>query len=340
MRQVRIDAATAQSPGPVLQADLLPLAGHLGTSLGAVDAAGQVQEAVATDAFGQLRIPGSPANPGGFTSAPAGGWQQSHLFAGEYWDQDSQLLYLRARWYDPQIGRFISADPFEGRQRDPRSLNRYGYAHGDPVHGRDPSGRMSLAETSAVSDIQGLMSVASRVGTVLNIHSRVNSTIEPVMGIRQLLVMFEGDLTTSTPRSIPTRIDFSEAAEKFVRGATKAISIGKTDWVTGYVADYGAGKRMSAYVIYLPVLVPQFPTLVSTGRSINGKPVKVGLGAPGGKIGSLGGVGVVMGKERQLFRMDIGLTPTGHITGRGFELDTFNEPPFSFHVYRWHGGPR
>ena len=57
MRQVRIDAATGQSPGPVLQADLLPLAGHLGTSLGAVDAAGQVQEAVATDAFGQPRIP-------------------------------------------------------------------------------------------------------------------------------------------------------------------------------------------------------------------------------------------------------------------------------------------
>ena len=127
MRQLRIDAATGQSPGPAIQADLLPLAGHLGTSLGAVDAAGQVQEAVATDAFGQLRIPGSPANPGGFTNDPAGGWQQSHLFAGEYWDQDSQLLYLRARWYDPKLGRFISGDPFEGRQRaDWRHLNRPG----------------------------------------------------------------------------------------------------------------------------------------------------------------------------------------------------------------------
>jgi hypothetical protein len=40
-----------------------------------------------------------------------------------------------------------------------------------------------------------------------------------------------------------------------------------------------------------------------------------------------------------LFRMDIGLTPTGHIGGAS-ELKTFDDPPFSFHVYDWRGGPR
>jgi hypothetical protein len=58
---------------------------------------------------------------------------------------------LRARWYDPKIGGFISGDPFEGRQRDPRSLNRYVYAHGDPLHGKDPGGRTNMAETSFVA---------------------------------------------------------------------------------------------------------------------------------------------------------------------------------------------
>lgn len=93
-------------------------------------------------------------------------------------------------------------------------------------------------------------------------------------------------------------------------------------------------------MLYLPVLAPQIPSLVSTGTKINGKPVKVGLGAPNGAMGSLGGIGVVMGKERMLFRMDIGLTPAGHITGRGSEISTFDEDPFSFHVYDWRGGPR
>jgi RHS repeat-associated protein len=129
--------------GPLL-VHLFPLNGHLGTSMGAVDANGEVVEEVDADAFGNLDQTGQ--------------LKQGHLYAGEYWDQDSQLLYLRARWYDPKIGRFISADPFEGKPRDPRSLNRYVYAHSDPVHGSDPSGKFSMAETSIASNIQSTLS--------------------------------------------------------------------------------------------------------------------------------------------------------------------------------------
>jgi RHS repeat-associated protein len=106
--------------------DLFPLPGHLSTSLGAVNANGDVVEEVDVDAFGN--------------HLQSGELKQSHGYTGEYWDQDAQLLYLRARWYDPRTGRFISADPFEGKQRDPRSLNRYAYAHNDPLHNTDPTG--------------------------------------------------------------------------------------------------------------------------------------------------------------------------------------------------------
>ena len=191
-------------PESSLQADLLPLAGHLGTSLGAVDAAGQVQEAVATDAFGQLRIPGSPANPGGFTSAPAGGWQQSHLFAGEYWDQDSQLLYLRARWYDPQIGRFISADPFEGRQTDPKSLNRYSYAHGDPVHGTDPTGAFSMGELNSGLNVQGVLVNAAKDQAIGYLQDRIFGGDDKVDGPPSLYEMLLATLVKSVAGSIGT----------------------------------------------------------------------------------------------------------------------------------------
>lgn len=143
-----------QSQGSSAAHDLFPLHGHLGTSLGAIDANGNVVEEVDADAFGNLDQPT--------------GLKQTHLYTGQYWDQDAQLLYLRARWYDPKIG-FISPDPFEGRQSDPRSLNRYSYAHSDPVHGTDPSGEMNAGESGAIAGGIGALSTLSlpAVGTYL-----------------------------------------------------------------------------------------------------------------------------------------------------------------------------
>lgn len=138
--------------------DLFPLHGHLGTSLGALNADGDLIEQVGADAFGNLDQPS--------------GLKQAHLYAGEYWDQDAQLLYLRARWYDPRIGRFISADPVEGKTQDPQSLNRYAYAHSDPVHRVDPRGEMSFGEAmSAVSNIG--VSVAVRVTVLASQYPRL-----------------------------------------------------------------------------------------------------------------------------------------------------------------------
>jgi RHS repeat-associated protein len=92
----------------------------------------------------------------------------------EYWDQDAQLLYLRARWYDPRIGRFISGDPFEGKQSDPRSLNRYVYGHSDPVRNIDPTGAFSLGEMSTT--MGNVVGMASRA---YNAYDFVHSLVAP-----------------------------------------------------------------------------------------------------------------------------------------------------------------
>ncbi|HEV8304365.1 MAG TPA: RHS repeat-associated core domain-containing protein, partial [Gemmatimonadales bacterium] len=59
------------------------------------------------------------------------------------WEGDStRLYYMRARWYDPSTGRFVSEDPL-GLSAGP---NQYGFAGGNPVDGRDPSGLGMLPE--------------------------------------------------------------------------------------------------------------------------------------------------------------------------------------------------
>ncbi|HLY97701.1 MAG TPA: RHS repeat-associated core domain-containing protein [Candidatus Angelobacter sp.] len=55
-------------------------------------------------------------------------------------DSESGLDYAQARFNSPALGRFISLDPVSGSIGDPQSLNRYAYAHNDPVNLTDPSG--------------------------------------------------------------------------------------------------------------------------------------------------------------------------------------------------------
>jgi uncharacterized protein RhaS with RHS repeats len=51
------------------------------------------------------------------------------------------MYYLRARYYNPLTGRFMSRDPEDGKAIDPKSLHKYLYAGGDPVDALDPTGR-------------------------------------------------------------------------------------------------------------------------------------------------------------------------------------------------------
>lgn len=57
-------------------------------------------------------------------------------------DEELDLVYLNARYYDPIAGRFLSADSVVRDALAPQSLDRYAYVEGDPVNYIDPSGHM------------------------------------------------------------------------------------------------------------------------------------------------------------------------------------------------------
>ncbi|WP_410514400.1 RHS repeat-associated core domain-containing protein [Paenibacillus sp. BR2-3] len=68
------------------------------------------------------------------------GISNSFKYAGEIYDEDTGLYYLRARYYDPSIGRFLNEDTYEGQITNPLSLNLYTYGHNNPLMFIDPSG--------------------------------------------------------------------------------------------------------------------------------------------------------------------------------------------------------
>ncbi len=63
-----------------------------------------------------------------------------HRCTGYRDDGDAGLLYIGARWYDPTVGRWTSADKWLGDIYQPLSLNRYLYGEHEPVMRVDPSG--------------------------------------------------------------------------------------------------------------------------------------------------------------------------------------------------------
>lgn len=63
-----------------------------------------------------------------------------HQFTGEYRDATPDHYYLRARYYDPLTGRFLTRDPFPGFATEPQSQNPYAYVSNNPVRYTDPSG--------------------------------------------------------------------------------------------------------------------------------------------------------------------------------------------------------
>jgi RHS repeat-associated protein len=67
-------------------------------------------------------------------------------YSGEQSDGLLGLYYLRARYYNPITGRFMTMDPELGNVSDPDSLHRYLYSRNDPVNRIDPTGRQDLEE--------------------------------------------------------------------------------------------------------------------------------------------------------------------------------------------------
>jgi RHS repeat-associated protein len=116
----------------------------LGSARQLTDVAGALALAQSFDPYGGLlSSQGSAATPYGFT--------------GEWGDDASGLIYLRARYYLPQAGIFTARDPFPGVATLPVTLQPYLYAAGNPLRYTDPSGRFIFLPLLAVAAVGGLV---------------------------------------------------------------------------------------------------------------------------------------------------------------------------------------
>lgn len=63
-------------------------------------------------------------------------------YTGHVHDRETGLTYMQARYYDPEIGRFMGIDPFGFKEDNPIMFNRYAYANNNPYKFTDPNGEL------------------------------------------------------------------------------------------------------------------------------------------------------------------------------------------------------
>src|SRR3989339_109479 len=78
--------------------------------------------------------------PYGTTYASNGSIDTPRKYTGQILDDNTGLYYYNARYYDPQLGTFLTPDIFIQNLYDPQSLNRYAYCRNNPIIYADPDG--------------------------------------------------------------------------------------------------------------------------------------------------------------------------------------------------------
>ena len=149
------------------------------------NAAGTVTDSYEYDAFGNsFTVSGTTPN--------------NYLYRGEQYDPDLGLYYLRARYYNPATGRFMSRDPNEpklrhpdGKPINPRELHKYLYAGGDSVNFADPSGRASLTEF--------VLAFSMAVGSIFGAPAEVEELEHIEVAVEYIDEAIETVLTESAP---------------------------------------------------------------------------------------------------------------------------------------------
>jgi RHS repeat-associated protein len=196
-----------------------------------VDAGGAVQSAASYEPFGAHVTNGA----------------SSYGFAGE-WSDPTGLVYLRARFYSPELGIFLSRDPFPGFQTQPASLTPYQYAYNNPVLLTDPSGKNPLL-------LEGLL------GSAISNYGYLNEGMCPWEALENIIALINlgigeddpiTDFIVSLPFSDKFYSDLATALD-IVAWAIDAFSAG----VVTYGGIFGAGIGAP----FIPAGGPEVPVV-------------------------------------------------------------------------------
>lgn len=127
---------------------------HLGSTSVVLDETSAIKEKITYTPWGEVKS---------YDKFGAGAEVARFYFTGKKLDDETGLYYFGARYYNPKLGRFLTADTIVQSPYNPQTLNRYTYCNNNPVNLVDPTGHSWFKKVFG----GGSGFVASAIGAVL-----------------------------------------------------------------------------------------------------------------------------------------------------------------------------
>ncbi|MBP1473704.1 RHS repeat-associated core domain-containing protein [Frateuria sp. MAH-13] len=138
-------------------------------------------------------------------------------YTGHVEDPDTGLVYMQQRYYDPEVGRFLSVDPVTAYSNPIGAFNRYWYASDNPYKFTDPDGRSVLTKLIKLGIKGG--NVAATVGGIVDdvntLRSSTSTTGEKLLAGASLLSEVVSPVSIGDAKDVAKGV--RSAAERYSR---------------------------------------------------------------------------------------------------------------------------
>jgi len=215
---------------------------------------------------------------GGKLSHDVGSTETPFLYNGRdgVMTDESGLYYMRARYYDPNIRRFINRDTLLGEVGQMATLNRFGYVNGNPVSGVDPLGLYSWSE--AGHDGLDLIGLIPLLG-------------EPADLANGVWYSYEGDVLNSSlsfAAAVPGLGYAASASKAGMRVNKYTNQIAKIPIIPAPVAGIIGNSKITKNKLEIDYLnkVKKSPNIIIHNASQNGKNIRINTRVMDSKISS------------------------------------------------------
>lgn len=168
-------------------------------------------------------------------------------FTGHDMDGETGLVYMQQRYYDPQVGRFLSVDSMAVDTATAWNFNRYNYAANNPYRYTDPDGRHPLLVAVA---IRCAVNAACRTTTVAFAAAAVQVASKAINDTRQILAAVQNNDNANTDEGSATdsRIADAKARLRPAAGAAgdKGQMEGDLDTADAIIDSLGSSNERTA----------------------------------------------------------------------------------------------